>query len=108
MLALFQAKKGTDVTNDFGQLKIGSDVLARQKVCLRNLFFVGKVDTRNSAQCQFSRYILLAISVLMMSVVGFKFFASLQFGRSRKPEDPDKFVICQVRSRPFADRENES
>lgn len=66
------------------------------QVCLDNLFFVGVQDTRNSPQCLFARYILLAVSILMCSVIAFKFFAALQFGGKNVPENLDKFVICQV------------
>lgn len=96
VIALFQARRGADLTKSLNSLNIDRAVLAAQKVCLRNLFFVGKLDTRNSVQCQFARYILLAFSIVMIAVIGFKFLAALQFGRTRKPEDYDKFVICQV------------
>jgi chitin synthase len=65
-------------------------------LCLDNLFIVGHVDTRNSTQCQFARYFILAISILICSVVLFKFFAALQFGKKNLPENLDKFIICQV------------
>lgn len=34
--------------------------------------------------------------VIMVAVIGFKFFASINFGASRAPKDHDKFIICQV------------
>jgi len=93
---LAQQKSGQDITNSLNSLNIGADVLARQKICLRNLFFIGKTDNRNSAQCQFSQYILIVLSCVMVAIIGFKFLAALQFGRKRKPEEYDKFVILQV------------
>lgn len=96
VVALFQTRTGSDVSNSIGSLGLDANILASQKVCLRNLFFIGKVDHRNSVQCQFSRYILLVLSIIMVAIIGFKFIAALQFGRKRKPEDYDKFVICQV------------
>ncbi|PWN45202.1 chitin synthase 8 [Ceraceosorus guamensis] len=87
---------GKDITASFDQLGLSSEVLDRQRVCMRNLFFIGKQDGRNSPRCQFSRYLLLALSIFMISIIGFKFLAALQFGRVRKPEDHDKFVLCQV------------
>lgn len=95
---MFKYNSGKDVTalfNDLGR-SIGSDVLSWQRDCLRNIFVIGQVDTRDSAQCQFSTYILLALSCLMVAVIGFKFLAALHFGHSRAPENHDKFVICQV------------
>lgn len=93
---VFKVGAGGDVTKMLDSLNIDSTVLTRQKVCLRNLFTIGKVDNRNSTQCQFSKYLLLALSVAMLSVIGFKFLASVNFGAARAPEDHDRFVICQV------------
>ncbi|ESK87178.1 chitin synthase [Moniliophthora roreri MCA 2997] len=87
---------GGDITKQLDRLDLDPQVLRRQKTCLRNLFTVGKVDNRNSAQCQFATYILLAISIIMIAVIGFKFLASINFSSPRAPEDHDKFVICQV------------
>lgn len=96
IVSLFTQNPGKDVTKKFDSLNLGSDVLDRQRACLRNLFFIGKVDQRNSTKCKFSRYILLALSIVMVAIIGFKFLAALQFGRTRAPEDHDKFVLCQV------------
>lgn len=96
IIDVFQTSSGQDVTKKIDGLNIGRDVLARQRICMRNLFTIGKVDTRNSPQCLFATYILLALSIMMVSVIAFKFLASINFGSSRAPEDHDKFVICQV------------
>lgn len=98
VVSLFTYNSGKDISTLIDGLSssIGSDVVANQKVCLRNLFIIGKVDTRDSAQCQFSTYILLALSCVMVAIIGFKFLAALHFGSSRAPENHDKFVICQV------------
>ncbi|KAK2747189.1 hypothetical protein FQN55_005184 [Onygenales sp. PD_40] len=92
---LFQGKAGEDVTELFNKLDLGKNKRA-MKVCLTNLFQVGKLDTRSSVRCQFAQYFILAISILLVSVIGFKFFAALQFGRKNLPENLDKFIICQV------------
>lgn len=96
VVTLFQQYAGQDITSKLDNLNIDAQILAAQKVCLRNLFFIGKVDSRNSVQCQFSRYILLAFSIIMVCIIGFKFIAALSFGRARQPEDHDRFVILQV------------
>ena len=93
---LFQQRSGQDVTKYWNALNIDPDLRSRMHVCLDNLFYVGRTDTRNSAQCLFAQYLLLAISILLVSVIGFKFFAALQFGRKNVPENLDKFIICQV------------
>jgi chitin synthase len=96
VLDLFKTNSGSDITKQLDSLDIDPAVLARQKVCLRNLFTIGRVDNRSSVQCQFSETILLIISALMVSVIAFKFIASINFSSARAPEDHDKFVICQV------------
>ncbi|KAJ3999067.1 glycosyltransferase family 2 protein [Lentinula boryana] len=99
VMDVFKFNNGGDITKSLNALvpnTISAEVLERQKVCLRNLFLIGKVDNRNSPQCLFSKYILLALSLFMVSVIGFKFLASINFSAARLPEDHDKFVICQV------------
>jgi chitin synthase len=96
VLDVFKFNSGRDVTKQLNNLNIDKDILQRQKVCLRNLFLIGKVDNRFSPQCLFATYILLVLSIIMVSVIGFKFLASVNFGASRAPEEHDKFVICQV------------
>lgn len=93
---LFAGRAGEDITKYWNALPMSADLKKRQKVCLDNLFYVGNVDTRNSPQCQFATYLLLAISLMMVGVILFKFFAALQFGRKTMPENLDKFVMCQV------------
>ncbi|KAL6309476.1 glycosyltransferase family 2 protein [Sparassis latifolia] len=93
---VFQYNSGQDVTKAINGLGLDPQVLAWQTTCLRNLFAIGKVDSRNSPKCQFSTYFLLSLSIIMVSVIGFKFIASINFGFARAPEDHDKFVICQV------------
>ncbi|KDQ56608.1 glycosyltransferase family 2 protein [Jaapia argillacea MUCL 33604] len=96
VLNLFQYSAGQDITKQLDNLNIDPQVLQWQKVCLRNLFTIGMVDNRNSPQCQFATYLLLVLSVIMVSVIGFKFLASINLSAERAPEDHDKFVICQV------------
>ncbi|KAI8373066.1 chitin synthase-domain-containing protein [Radiomyces spectabilis] len=93
---LFWQKSGTDITKEFYALKLDGATKQRQLVCLRNLFFVGMLDTRNSAKCQFSTYLLLIVTCLLASVIVFKFLAALRISSPRAPEEHDKFVICQI------------
>ncbi|KAF7335174.1 Glycosyltransferase family 2 protein [Mycena sanguinolenta] len=97
---IFKFQAGGDVTKSINGLVgnggLTSDQLARQRVCLRNLFTIGRVDNRDSPKCIFSTYLLLILSIIMVSVIGFKFLASISLAGVRAPEDHDKFVICQV------------
>ncbi|KAI8343164.1 chitin synthase-domain-containing protein [Chlamydoabsidia padenii] len=93
---LFRTLSGTDITKAFNQLPLDAGVRKRQLVCLRNLFYVGMLDSRNSPQCLFSTYLLLIVTCLLASVILFKFLAALRIGGPRAPEEHDKFVICQI------------
>ncbi|KAK3390556.1 chitin synthase-like protein [Podospora didyma] len=93
---LFQQKSGEDVTKLWEALSLSPEDRSSMKGCLQNLFYVADVDTRNSVRCQFAEYLVLAISILLASVIGFKFFAALQFGTKNIPENLDKFVMCQI------------
>ncbi|ORX86313.1 hypothetical protein K493DRAFT_411343 [Basidiobolus meristosporus CBS 931.73] len=97
LVSLISNNKGEDVTYNFNRIYAENPELKQKmKVCLQNLYYIGVVDTRNSPQCQFSNYILLACTIFLASVLFFKFLAALQLGTRREPEDHDKFVICQV------------
>ena len=90
VVQIFSTSGGSDVTSRINGLGIDSATLQAQKTCLRNLYFIGKVDHRNSASCKFSQYILLGMSILIVSVIGFKFIAALNFSRTRQPEEFEK------------------
>jgi chitin synthase len=112
IVELFKSSSGDDVTGQFEKLNLDPGVRAAQEVCLRNVFYIGKVDTRGSPQCLFSRYILLALSIFIVCIIGFKlvelppnalltlghrFLAALSFGTTKKaPLDAEKFVIMQL------------
>ncbi|KOS21638.1 Chitin synthase 8 [Escovopsis weberi] len=96
LLSLFQTQAGNDITGYWKSLALSADVKARMERCLDNLFYAGNVDTRNSTKCKFAEYLVLGVSVILVSVIGFKFLAALQFGGKNLPEDLDKFVMCQI------------
>lgn len=96
LVGLFTSRSGEDISKYWHALNLDSDLRTRMQTCLNNLFFIGVVDTRDSVRCQFSTYFILAVSIAMITVIGFKFFAALQFGNKNVPENLDKFVICQV------------
>ncbi|KAK5062968.1 hypothetical protein LTR84_005044 [Exophiala bonariae] len=96
VVSLFTQRAGQDVTKYWNALQIDSGLRSRMQICLDNLFFVGVTDTRNSTQCLFAQYLLLVVSILLCSVIAFKFLAALQFGGRNVPENLDKFIICQV------------
>ena len=87
---------GQDVTYLFNNIKKTDRNFSFNINCFHNLFFKGIIDHRNDPKCQFSNWILLASSIVLVCVIGVKFLAALQLGSKRNPEDHDKFVICQV------------
>ncbi|KAH6588782.1 hypothetical protein BASA50_010488 [Batrachochytrium salamandrivorans] len=93
---LFGNFYGKDATAQWSQIQQVDPNANLYMRCMNNMFYIGTVDHRNDFKCQFSNYMLLATSVILVSVVGFKFLAALRFGSSRDPEFHDKFVICQV------------
>lgn len=94
---LFRQLAGTDVTAHFDALPMDPDKRSRQLTCLRNLFFVGKVDNRRSLKCLFSEYLLLIITAFLCSVILFKFLAALCLVPAKaQDEEFDKFIVCQV------------
>ncbi|KAF9360619.1 hypothetical protein BGX26_008457 [Mortierella sp. AD094] len=93
---LFATNAGEDVTAKFNALPLDSSMKTAMTICLRNLFFVGRVDVRTSVKCQVANYMLLVPSILIVCTIGFKFLAALQLGSKREPEEHDKFIILQV------------
>jgi chitin synthase len=89
---------GKDATKQWEQLirDEGKEVADRYLNCMNNMFYIGTVDRRSDFRCQFSNYILLASTIVLVLVIGVKFLAALQFGSNKEPEEHDKFVICQV------------
>lgn len=96
LLDMVRTRAGEDVTKYFNALNMDPELRSRMRVCLDRLFYIGRVDTRNSPQCVFARYLILAISIFLAAILLFKFFAALQFTRKNMPENLDRFVMCQV------------
>ncbi|KAM0194274.1 hypothetical protein ACHAPA_005180 [Fusarium lateritium] len=96
VLDLFRKAKGQDVSKYWDNIKLDAVKKQRMETCLNNLFYIGDSDTRNSTRCKFAEYFILAISVMLASILVFKFLAALQFGGKNVPENLDKFVMCMI------------
>ncbi|KAI0406168.1 chitin synthase [Xylaria palmicola] len=96
VLTLFSERAGSDLTELWNRAPMDNALRSRMQLCLDNLFYVGDVDTRNSSKCLFAQYLILAVSIILVTIIGFKFFAALQFGGKNMPEDIDKFIMCQI------------
>ncbi|KAJ3288871.1 hypothetical protein HK104_007902 [Borealophlyctis nickersoniae] len=93
----YRLTNGNDATSAFEDLRKNrpqewQDVMT----CMQGMFYVGRIDHRNDLECQIANHILLVASCILVSVIGFKFLAALQFTIKKQPEEHDKFVICQV------------
>jgi chitin synthase len=95
---LFKRQSGQDISKAMGTVlaSLSPDVRAQNLACLENAFLAGWTDFRKTAKCQVQNYLLIIISVILISSIGLKFLAALQLGGKRNPELQDKFVLCQV------------
>lgn len=64
--------------------------------CLNSFYYRGILDSRNTLQCTLSNFLLLSASIVIASVIVFKFFAALRFSSPFDPEENEKFVVLMV------------
>ena len=92
LTTLFKDNMGEDVTDKWQD----TDDFKNAQTCLDYVFYVGKVDFRETPRCTVNNWILLSFTILICAVVLVKFLAALQLGSKRRPTPQDKFVICMV------------
>ncbi|KAI9001677.1 chitin synthase-domain-containing protein [Gaertneriomyces semiglobifer] len=97
---IFQQLQGTDATAEWETSVMKPDRAYAKSVikCMDHLFLVGIIDHRLDTGCQFSNYVLLASSMLIIAVIGIKFLVAVQFTSAPKvdPSSLTNFVICQI------------
>ncbi|EPE09998.1 chitin synthase 6 [Ophiostoma piceae UAMH 11346] len=98
-----KSSPGTDITDAWNKLITSAESNNTAKVniansmnCIKNNFYVGVPDFRDTPRCKVNGYILLAFTIIICIVIVVKFLSALQFGSKRRPAPQDKFVICQV------------
>lgn len=97
MHKIFTNMAGKDATFYIESLREQDPVYYRNVLnCMNNIFYVGTIDNRNSFQCKFANYVLLAASAIIVAVIGFKFLAALRSMHTTNPEDIDKYVLIQI------------
>jgi chitin synthase len=71
MTTLFKQQPGGDITNKMNAVFAGmsADDVNKQMTCLKNAFFLGTTDFRQTARCTVQNYLLLAFSILLMSTI---------------------------------------
>ncbi|PVU97135.1 hypothetical protein BB559_002140 [Furculomyces boomerangus] len=94
---LFESNPGKDVTKQWEIFeKVNPRSAKIHYQCLRGAFYIGKVDLRKSLRCYVANYMLLSGSIFIVTMIFFKFIASIRFGTSKEPEALDMFVVCNV------------
>ncbi|KAJ1916693.1 hypothetical protein H4219_003652 [Mycoemilia scoparia] len=97
LIQLFKEKAGSDITSEWNSLAKQHPKMIRDHYrCFRSAFYAGIVDKRKSVRCYVANYLLLAFSVIIVSIIFFKFLASLQLTSRRDPEERENFVILNV------------
>lgn len=68
---LFKNTPGKDLTKrmDKAFAAMNETYASQQYTCLRNAFYVGQTDFRETARCTANNYILLAFSVIIMLTI---------------------------------------
>ncbi|KAJ2771051.1 hypothetical protein IWQ57_002384, partial [Coemansia nantahalensis] len=59
----------TDITDQWEKIPWSAQERKASYSCMKNLFYVGRVDDRSSVRCLFTNYMLLAFACLLMFVV---------------------------------------
>lgn len=65
---LFGNFYGKDASNEWRKIAKVDPLANNYLNCMNNMFYIGTVDHRNDFRCQFSNYILLATSILLVTV----------------------------------------
>ncbi|KAI8919141.1 chitin synthase-domain-containing protein [Powellomyces hirtus] len=97
---MFANRLGQDITKDWTATVSRADPARARAIerCMDAMFYIGCVDHRLDLGCQFSNYVLLASSLVIIGVIGLKFLVAVQFTSAPKLDHSklDQFVICQM------------
>ncbi|KAG8825644.1 hypothetical protein FRC19_010848 [Serendipita sp. 401] len=95
---VFRQQTGQDITKALDSVLEGltERQVTANMACLKNRFYYGKTDFRETPRCTIQGYLLVAFSVIIAATILVKFLAALQLTSKRSPELLDKFIICQV------------
>ncbi|PVU92261.1 hypothetical protein BB560_006072 [Smittium megazygosporum] len=85
-----------DISKEYNLLNLSPTDRSNNYNCMKNLFYVGKVDFRESFKCHFTNYLLLAFAGVLVFVILIKFLAALQLGSKKLPPPQNKFVLAVV------------
>lgn len=88
------ASGGMDATDAFQNMQTREGKAALK--CMKNVFFKGKVDSRDNPACIFANTLLLTATGILVTILVIKFLCAFQLGSSGDPENHDRFVMLQV------------
>ncbi|KAG1857448.1 glycosyltransferase family 2 protein [Suillus subluteus] len=82
---VFKQQAGQDITKPLNAALAGLDstTAAANINCLKNMFYLGETDFRDTPRCLVQNYLLIVLSALQLSP-------------KRSPEMQDKFILCQI------------
>ncbi|KAJ3013499.1 hypothetical protein HKX48_005722 [Thoreauomyces humboldtii] len=97
---IFAGGLGNDISPSWNSLVVRPDpkTAAAVEHCMDNMFYIGVIDHRLDFGCQFSNYVLLASSMVIITIIGLKFLVAVQFTSTPvlDPAKLEQFVICQM------------
>ncbi|KAJ3145260.1 hypothetical protein HDU89_007482 [Geranomyces variabilis] len=97
---LFANRLGQDISSDWMATVVRPNPGAARAIqrCMDEMFFIGVIDHRLDIGCQFSNYLLLASSMVVISIIGLKFLVAVQFTSTPVIDHKtlEQFVICQM------------
>ncbi|KAG0695993.1 glycosyltransferase family 2 protein [Suillus ampliporus] len=95
---VFKQQAGQDITKPLNTALAGLDAntAAANINCLKNMFYLGETDFRNTPRCLVQNYLLLVFTSILCASIVLKFLSALQLSPKRSPEMQDKFIICQI------------
>lgn len=95
---VFKQQAGQDITKPLNAALAGldSNTAAANINCLKNMFYLGETDFRDTPRCLVQNYLLLVFTSILCASIVLKFLSALQLSPKRSPEMQDKFILCQI------------
>lgn len=70
VVAIFQGRSGADITKEINDLVNVDDTSKTNTMnCIKTLFYLGSTDPRKTARCEIQPYLLLAFSIMIVTVI---------------------------------------
>ncbi|KAG8219096.1 glycosyltransferase family 2 protein [Butyriboletus roseoflavus] len=95
---VFKQQAGQDISKNLNSVIAGlnAQTAAENVNCIKNMFYLGEVDFRQTPRCTVQSYLLLVFTGILCASIALKFLSALQLTGKRSPEMLDKFILCQI------------